>query len=141
MLLWIKSCASINSNLWSSFQLFIVSKKSASILEIVLSTVGGSLFLVIMTFAVITRRLYVKNLSYRKLEQGEPSPSYLTSSMIILCMDECWIHLYTHSMRAKFYITTLVLVLTFCWVWLFLSPIKVWVFLKIGIQMNVNDED
>ena len=84
------------------FQLFAVSKQSTNILEIVLSTVAGCLFLVIIIFAVIIRRLYIKNLSYRKLEQGEPSPSYLTSSIICAC-NECWMQLYPYRIRAKFY--------------------------------------
>ena len=109
------------------FQLFAVSKKSTNILEIVLSTVAGFLFLVIMTFAMIIRRLYVKNLSYRKLEQGEPSPSYLISS-IICAWNKCQIHFYTYSMRAKLYITTLVLDVTLGRVWLFSCPTKVCVF-------------
>ena len=108
------------------FQLFAVSKKSTNILEIVLSTVAGFLFLVIMTFAMIIRRLYVKNLSYRKLEQGEPSP-YLISS-IICAWNKCQIHFYTYSMRAKLYITTLVLDVTLGRVWLFSCPTKVCVF-------------
>jgi hypothetical protein len=77
-----------------------------------------------MTFAMIIRRLYIKNLSYRKLEQGEPSPSYLTSSIICAC-NESWMQLYPYSMRAKFYFMTLVLDVTFGWVWLSLSPMEV----------------
>ena len=45
--------------------------KQRNILEIILSTVASISFVVIVTFAVIIRRLYMKNMSYRKIEQGE----------------------------------------------------------------------
>ena len=51
--------------------MFFAVVKQRNILEIILSTVASISFVVIVTFSVITRRLYKKNMSYRKIEQGE----------------------------------------------------------------------
>ena len=55
----------------SFFQMLFAVVKQRNILEIILSTVASISFFVIVTFAVIIRRLYMKNMSYRKIEQGE----------------------------------------------------------------------
>ena len=49
---------------------------------ITLSTVASISFVVIVTFAVIIRRLYMKNMSYRKIEQGEFSTKSDRTSLI-----------------------------------------------------------
>jgi hypothetical protein len=51
--------------------MFFAVVKQRNILEITLSTVASISFVVIVTFAVIIRRLYMKNMSYREIEQGE----------------------------------------------------------------------
>jgi hypothetical protein len=51
--------------------MFFAVVKQRNILEIILSTVASISFVVIVTFAVIIRRLYMKNMSYREIEQGE----------------------------------------------------------------------
>ena len=55
----------------SFFQILFAVVKQRNILEIILSTVASISFVVIVTFAVIIRRLYMKNMSYRKIAQGE----------------------------------------------------------------------
>ena len=54
--------------MWSFFPIFLAVVKQRNILEIVLSTVASISFVVIVIFAIITRRLYM---SYCKIEQGE----------------------------------------------------------------------
>ena len=51
--------------------MFFTVVKQRTILEIILSTVASISFVVIVTFSVIIRRLYKKNMSYREIEQGE----------------------------------------------------------------------
>ena len=55
--------------MWSSFQFIFTGKQK--ILVITLSTVATISFVVIVAFAVVIRRLYMKNMSYREIEQGE----------------------------------------------------------------------
>ena len=57
--------------MWSFFQIFFAVGKGRKIFEIVLSTVATISFVVIVMFAVIIRRLYMKNMTYREIEQGE----------------------------------------------------------------------
>jgi hypothetical protein len=51
--------------------MFFAVVKQRNILMIILSTVASISFVVIVTFSVIIRRLYKKNMSYREIEQGE----------------------------------------------------------------------
>ena len=51
--------------------MFFAVVKQRNILEIILSTIASISFVVIVTFSVITRRLYKKNMSYREIEQGD----------------------------------------------------------------------
>jgi hypothetical protein len=57
--------------MWSFFQIFFAVGKGRTIFEIVLSTVATISFIVIVMFAVIIRRLHMKNMTYREIEQGE----------------------------------------------------------------------
>ena len=60
------------------------------IFEIVLSTVATISFVVIVIFVVVIRRLYMKNMTYREIEQGEFCtygilfPSLLMFTMVIV---------------------------------------------------------
>ena len=66
--------------MWSFFQIFFTGKQK--ILVITLSTVASISFVVILTFAMIIRRLYMKNMSYREIEQGEYSTKSDPTSFI-----------------------------------------------------------
>ena len=65
--------------MWRFFQFFTGKQK---ILVIPLSIVASISFVVIVTFAVIIRRLYMKNMSYREIEQGEFSTKSDPTSFI-----------------------------------------------------------
>ena len=67
--------------MWSFFQFFFTCKQK--ILVITLSTVASISFVVIVTFVVIIRRLYMKNMSYREIEQGEFSTKSNPTSFIV----------------------------------------------------------
>ena len=66
--------------MWSSFQIFFSGKQK--ILVITLSTIASISVVVIVTFAMIIRRLYMKNMSYREIEQGEFSTKSDPTSFI-----------------------------------------------------------
>ena len=68
--------------MWSFFQIFFAVGKGRKIFEIVLSTVATISFVVIVMFAVITRRLYMKNMTYREIEQGEYCNNWYPISFI-----------------------------------------------------------
>ena len=57
--------------MWSFFQKTFAVVNQRNNLEIILSTVASISFVVIVTFSVIIGRLYMKNMSYRQIEQGE----------------------------------------------------------------------
>ena len=57
--------------MWSFFQIFFTGKTKILVISLSLSTIASISFVVIVTFAVIIRRLYMKTMSYRKIEQGE----------------------------------------------------------------------
>ena len=74
--------------MWSFFQIFFTGKQK--ILVITLSTVASISFVVIVTFAVIIRRLYMKNMSYREIEQGEFSTNSDPTSLIAYVEHSDW---------------------------------------------------